>query len=237
MNVAIIVAAGQGTRMGGESLKQFRELAGTPIIIHALKRFEQCTTIGETIAVVPSGHVTDFLALAGRYHLRKLVRVVPGGATRAESVFRGLQAVRAATAEIIAVHDGVRPFVTPEEIDHVVRAAQISGAAILATPATDTIKEVQNGCVMRTLIRSNVWHAQTPQCFRYDLLRRAYEQALADQVEVTDDSALIERLGVAVSVVEGDTRNIKITRPQDFELAEVLLRNFENRGQRLEVSI
>jgi 2-C-methyl-D-erythritol 4-phosphate cytidylyltransferase len=153
---------------------------------------------------------------------------VPGGATRAESVWRGLQSVRAAIARIIAVHDGVRPFVAPDEIAETVRAAEESGAAILAAPATDTIKEVKGGLVQRTLARSSVRHALTPQCFRYELLRRAYEQAGELSADMTDDSALVERLGVQVSVVEGHPRNIKITRPADIALAEVILRDFKN---------
>ncbi|MBA3716219.1 MAG: 2-C-methyl-D-erythritol 4-phosphate cytidylyltransferase [Pyrinomonadaceae bacterium] len=224
MNVAIIAAAGQGTRAGGGQAKQFRELGGTPIIIHTLRRFEQSTSIREVIVVVPEGDIAGFLQLAGRYTLAKIARVVAGGRTRTETVWRGLQAVRAATAEIVAVHDGVRPFVTSEQIDLTVEAACIGGAAILAVPATDTIKEVRGARVMRTPERATLWHAQTPQCFRYELMRRAYERALAENWEVTDDSALVERLGGAVTVVEGDTRNIKITRPEDIAIAELLLR-------------
>jgi 2-C-methyl-D-erythritol 4-phosphate cytidylyltransferase len=223
MNVAIIAAAGRGARMGGEQAKQFRALSGIPIIIHTLRRFERCTTIGEMIVVVPAGEVGGFLTLANRYALTKLARVVQGGETRRETVWRGLQAVRAVTAEVIAVHDGVRPLVTPDEIDNTVRAAQQSGAAILAVPAIDTVKEVRVGKVIRTPERASLWHAQTPQCFRYDLLKRAYEEAITENLDATDDSALVERLGAGVSIVEGDARNIKITRPEDLALAEILL--------------
>lgn len=230
MNVAIIAAAGRGTRMGGERVKQFLELGGTPIIIHTLRRFEQCSTIGEIVVVVPSDEVAGFLALAGRHKLGKLARVVPGGQTRTETVWRGLQAVRPATANIVAVHDGVRPFVTSEEIDRTVRAAEETGAAILAVPATDTIKEVSGGNVRRTLPRSEAWHAQTPQCFRYELLRRAHEQARANNTDATDDSALVEQLGATVAVVEGSARNVKITRPEDLALAETFLKQVSDVG-------
>ncbi len=226
MNVAIVAAAGQGTRAGGGQPKQFREISGTPVIIHTLRRFEQCSTIGEVLVVVPSGEAAALLALVTKYGLRKTARVVAGGATRTQSIWRGLQAVRAATANIVALHDGVRPFVAPEEIDRTVKRAEETGAAILAARAIDTIKEADaEGRVARTLDRQRVWHAQTPQCFRYDLLRRAYEQALAEKLEAIDDSALVERIGVAVSIVEGSTRNIKITSPQDFALAEVLMKS------------
>lgn len=225
MNVAIIAAAGQGTRMGRRTAKQFLELAGLPVIIHTLKCFERCDAIHEIVVTLPEPDAASFQALAEQHGLRKLTRVVPGGATRASSVAHGLQAICAATAEIIAVHDGVRPFVTPDEISRTIEAARASGAAILAAPATDTIKEVENDVVQRTLTRNNLRHALTPQCFQYELLRRAYEQLNeVNAAEVTDDSFLVERLGVRVSVVEGSARNIKITRPEDLAFAEILLK-------------
>ncbi len=227
MNIAIIAAAGQGTRMGHRRAKQFLELAGTPIIIHTLKRFEHCADIQETIVVLPATDTGSFLSLAGKYGLRKLARVVPGGETRAESVWRGLQSVRAATAEIICVHDGVRPFVTQEEISRTVHAAQEHGAAILTAPATDTIKEIQDGHVVRTHARTRLRHALTPQCFRYEVLHRAYEQAPPQGFEATDCSALVEALGQTVAIVEGDPRNIKITRPQDIAFGEIILKSLE----------
>jgi 2-C-methyl-D-erythritol 4-phosphate cytidylyltransferase len=224
MNVAIVAAAGQGRRLGGRRAKQFLELAGVPIIIHTLRRFEQCASIHEVVVVLPQSDAAGFLALAGKYGLRKLARVVAGGETRAESVWRGLQHIRAATAEVVAVHDGVRPFVTPEEISRTVEAAQESGASILVAPVVDTIKEVRDGLLIRTVDRGSLRRALTPQCFRYSILRRAYEQARTLGEDVTDDSLLVEQMGVAVKAVEGDARNIKITRPEDVALAEILLK-------------
>jgi len=224
MNVAIIAAAGSGSRMASDRPKQFLQLAGIPIIFHTLKAFEQCESIQEVIVVLPAEESAGFLALAGKFQIRKLSKVVPGGATRAESVKRGLLAVRGATAEIVAVHDGVRPFVTPEEIDRTVTAAREHGAAILVAPATDTIKQVDRGVVTRTLERSELRHALTPQCFRYELLRRAYDRADLGDTTLTDDSALVERLGEKVFVIEGSARNIKITTRGDLLLAEALLK-------------
>jgi 2-C-methyl-D-erythritol 4-phosphate cytidylyltransferase len=224
MNVAIIVAAGRGERAGGGRAKQFREVSGTPIIIHTLSRFERCARVAEVVVVAPAGSAAETLALARQYGLAKVTRVVEGGRTRTESVLSGLGVVGAA-AEVVAVHDGVRPFVTPDEIDCVVREAERTGAAILARPASDTIKEVEGGRVVGTPERARLWRAQTPQCFRLDLLRRAYE--LAPNLGATDDSALVERLGVAVSVVEGGPHNIKITTPLDFALAEVMLKSYQ----------
>jgi 2-C-methyl-D-erythritol 4-phosphate cytidylyltransferase len=139
-------------------------------------------------------------------------------------VKRGLLSIRQATAEIVAVHDGVRPFVTVEEIDNTVAAAQRDGAAILATSATDTIKLVEGDAVVKTLERRNLRQALTPQCFRYELLRKAYEQADVNDPSLTDESALVERLGHKVTIVEGSARNIKITTPRDLLIAETFLK-------------
>jgi 2-C-methyl-D-erythritol 4-phosphate cytidylyltransferase len=224
MNVAIIAAAGAGSRMAGDRPKQFLQLAGVPIIFHTLKPFEQCDSIQEIIVVLPAAESADFLALVQKYGVKKLSRVVPGGTTRAESVWRGLLAIRGATAEIIAVHDGVRPFVTAEEIDRTVAAARSHGAAILVAPAIDTIKEVNGGAVVKTLERRQLCHALTPQCFRYELLRRAYERADVQDPAITDDSSLVEQLGEPVTIVEGSSRNIKITTQRDLLIAEAFLK-------------
>lgn len=226
MNIAIIAAAGSGTRMAGERPKQFLQLAGIPIIIHTLKAFEQCDSIHEIIVVLPADASSEFLDAASKYGLRKVARVVPGGATRAESVKRGLLAIRAATAEIVAVHDGVRPFVTSEEISKTVDAAAEHQAAILVSKVSDTIKQVHSDSVVQTLERSELRHALTPQCFRYELLRRAYERVDVADPSLTDDSLLVEKLGVKVTTVEGSSRNIKITTQEDMLIAESFLKEW-----------
>ena len=223
MNIAIIAAAGAGTRMASDRPKQFLLLAGTPVIFHTLKAFEQCDSINEVIVVLPAEESAGFLSMAGKFGLRKVARVVPGGATRAESVKRGLMSVRSATAEIVAVHDGVRPFVTADEITNTVAAAQADGAAILVAPLTDTIKQVSDQAVLKTLDRTELRRALTPQCFRYELLREAYQQADVNDPSLTDESALVEQLGHRVTVVEGSARNIKITTAEDLVIAEALL--------------
>jgi 2-C-methyl-D-erythritol 4-phosphate cytidylyltransferase len=228
MNVAIVVAAGKGTRLGGDQPKQFLELCGVPIIIHTLRQFECCEEINEIIVVVPAEQTAGFSSLAEKFAVRKLSRVVSGGATRAQSVRRGLNAIGG--AEIVAVHDGVRPFVTPDEIDRVVAAARTGGAAILVAPIAETIKDIENGRVKRTPPRHNLRRALTPQCFRYDLLKRAYDQldeVEAAGIEVTDDSFLVERLGAEIIAVEGSARNIKITEVGDLALAQTLLEGFK----------
>lgn len=227
MNTAIIAAAGSGSRMVGNRPKQFLELAGTPIIFHTLKPFEECESINEVIVVLPAEESAGFLSMAGKFGLRKLVKVVPGGSTRADSVKRGLLAIRAATAEIVAVHDGVRPFVTVEEIEQTVRVARDVGAAILVAPVVDTIKEVSDDRVARTIDRTVLCRALTPQCFRYDVLRRAYESIDVTDPSLTDESSLVERMGVPVALVQGSSRNMKITTKADLVLAEALLKNLE----------
>ncbi|HEX7332073.1 MAG TPA: 2-C-methyl-D-erythritol 4-phosphate cytidylyltransferase [Pyrinomonadaceae bacterium] len=223
MNIAIIAAAGAGTRMASDRPKQFLLLAGTPVIFHTLKVFEQCDSIDEVIVVLPAEESAGFLSLAGKFGVRKLARVVPGGATRADSVKRGLMAIRSATAEIVAVHDGVRPFVTVEEIDATVAAAKADGAAILVAPVTDTIKLVGDEAVVKTLDRGTLRRALTPQCFRYEFLREAYQQVDVNDPALTDESVLVERLGKRVSIVEGSARNIKITTAADLAIAEAIL--------------
>ncbi|HEY9502589.1 MAG TPA: 2-C-methyl-D-erythritol 4-phosphate cytidylyltransferase, partial [Pyrinomonadaceae bacterium] len=199
------------------------EVLGIPIIFHTLKRFEQCDSIDELVVVLPAEESAGFLSLAGKYGLRKLARVVPGGNTRTESVKRGFMSIRAATAHIVAVHDAVRPLVTVEEIEKTIAAADLIGAAILTNRVTDTIKRVAGNSVVETIDRDTLRRAVTPQCFRYGLLRRAFDEADATDVALTDESSLVERLGHPVSFVEGSPLNIKITTPHDLLVAEAYL--------------
>ena len=223
MNIAIIAAAGAGTRMASDRPKQFLQLAGLPVIFHTLKPFEECESIHEVIVVLPAEESAGFLSMAGKQGLRKIARVVPGGATRADSVKRGLMAIRSATAEIVAVHDGVRPFVSVEEIDATVDAARTEGAALLVASVTDTIKQVDGPAVEKTLDRVRLRRALTPQCFQYELLRQAYQGVDVNDPSLTDESLLVERIGKRVTIVEGSSRNIKITTPGDLLIAEALL--------------
>lgn len=226
MNVAIVVAAGKGTRLGGERPKQFVELAGIPLIIHTLRQFEAAAEIDQVILVLPADQTAGFQSLITGFELTKCSRTVAGGRTRAQSVALGLAVVD--NAEVVAVHDGVRPFVTPSEIDRAVRAAQETGAAILVAPVSDTLKQIADRRVAATVPRDDLRRALTPQCFRLEILRRAYDrlaQVEAAGVDVTDDSILVERLGVAVTIVEGSAGNIKITAKEDLALAEFLLKS------------
>ena len=225
MNVAIVVAGGKGVRFGGDRPKQFLEVNGSPIIIHTLRQFERCREIGSVIVVLPAEETAGFQSLIEKFALQKVTRVVAGGTTRAQSVKQGLAAI--GDADVVAVHDAVRPLVTPDEIDSVVKAANESSAAILVARVSDTIKDVRSDRVVNTLPRVNLRRALTPQCFRIDVLKQAYEQLEkleAAGIEVTDDSFLVERLGVEVTTIEGNARNIKITRQEDLVFAEGFLK-------------
>jgi 2-C-methyl-D-erythritol 4-phosphate cytidylyltransferase len=223
MNSAIIVAAGSGTRFGGKTPKQFLEILGKPLIIHSIQRFESCPEIDEIILVLPSAENAKFLQIASKYNLKKISKVVPGGKTRAESVWKGLSAIRGATAEIVAVHDGARPLVSVEEISETLKKAKQIGAACLVASVTDTIKESKDGKISRTIDRTTLRRALTPQCFRYEILKRAFASADLNEA-ATDECFLVEKLGCEIAAVEGSARNIKITHPEDLILAEALLK-------------
>ncbi len=215
MNTAIIVAAGSGNRFGGETPKQFLEVAGKPLLIHTLARFEECAAIDAVVLVLSAERVSDFAGIAKQFALTKLKAIVAGGATRAESVRNGLRAV-GDDCNVVAVHDGARPLVTADEISATVRAAEEFGAACLTAAVTDTIKEVSDGGILRTVDRARLRRALTPQAFRLELLTRAYEHRdLGDAA--TDECYLVEKLGVAIRIVDGNARNIKVTTPDDLK--------------------
>jgi 2-C-methyl-D-erythritol 4-phosphate cytidylyltransferase len=226
LNIAIIPAAGIGSRMHADRAKQMLELDGVPLLVHTLRRFEQCEAIDRIVLVLQPSMTTEALRLISKYNIKKIARVVGGGAERQDSVYLGLQVISDHDAEVVAIHDAARPFVRPEEIRTVVERAAATGAALMALPATDTIKQVKSGRVQRTLDRRRIYHAQTPQAFRLPIIKEAYERAMADGFMATDDSQLVERTGRRVSIVEGSHLNIKITRPLDLRLAEVIHSEF-----------
>lgn len=225
MNVAIIPAAGSGSRLGGQIPKQFLEIAGAPILAHTISRFIECDDIAAIAVALPADRFDEFRARNRGARSIKPIFYVNGGTERSDSILNALEAVAELNPEIVAVHDAVRPFVTTAQISAVITKAKEVGAAILALPATDTIKEVEHGLIVRTIDRRRIWRAQTPQAFRYELLMQANQEARAAGLPsalTTDDSLLVERLGVPVAVVEGSPNNIKITTPEDLILAENL---------------
>ncbi|HID95161.1 MAG TPA: 2-C-methyl-D-erythritol 4-phosphate cytidylyltransferase [Candidatus Latescibacteria bacterium] len=221
---AIIAAAGAGRRMGPGPPKQLLELGGRPILIHTLQAFEQCEQVDDIIVVV-SREIYDFCTERIPPHFPKVKRIVTGGERRQDSVYEGLKAVEDGT-KIVVIHDGTRPFITPQEISESIRLCRQAKAVVVAVRVKDTIKSVVNGAVKETLDRNRLWAAQTPQTFEFPLILRAYQEAYGEGFYSTDDSALVERLGYKVEVLEGSYRNIKITTPEDLILAKRILRNF-----------
>jgi 2-C-methyl-D-erythritol 4-phosphate cytidylyltransferase len=226
---AILPAAGLGTRMGAETPKQFLELSGTPIVVHTVRRIASCPLITDIILATRVDVVASLEASLRAENFTQKVRVIRGGDSRQESVALALQQV-AADAEIVLVHDAVRPFVTVAQIARVIEEARRCHAAILGIPAMDTVKEVKRASlpedvalITGTIPRERVVLAQTPQVFSAKLLREAFARALADGVNASDEAGLVERLGHDVHVVLGSERNIKITKPADMDLARFYL--------------
>jgi 2-C-methyl-D-erythritol 4-phosphate cytidylyltransferase len=217
MVTAIIVAAGRGKRFG--SSKQFALLRGKPLLDWSIEKLAAHPDVDEIILVLPDEtRKEEFLR-----RQRKLGAVVSGGPRRQDSVWRGFEKVDARRAEVVLIHDGVRPLLSQEIITRVIEEARKKGAAIPAVPVEDTIKEVAHGEVIRTLDRERMYKIQTPQGFSYSLLEKALRQAREEGYYGTDEAGLVERLGHKVAVVEGDSRNIKVTTPADLKIAEVLL--------------
>jgi 2-C-methyl-D-erythritol 4-phosphate cytidylyltransferase len=238
--VVIIPAAGLGTRMApmptgkGKQKKilskQFTELRGTPILIHTLRKFAAVDAVNEIWIALRENEIAGFRERLGKEAkdgLKKRLELVVGGEHRQQSVESALNAVAAAADDIVLVHDAVRPFVTLEIIQEVIEAAKKYGAAIAALPAVDTVKQVERtaegALIKATIPRAGIVMAQTPQGFRYSVIKKAFDEASADGFMGTDEASLVERSGHDVAVVMGSPRNIKITAPADMELAEFYL--------------
>jgi len=228
--LAIIPSAGLGTRMGaGREKKNYMDLLGTPVLARTLRAFEGSSRVRSVMVVVAPGDADRVRReIVERFGLAKVVDVVDGGAERQDSVAGALDAMGKLSAgnrgfEYIVVHDGARPLVTSALIDSVIDAAGATGAAICAIPVKDTIKQEDGGYVKATLERERLRAVQTPQAFRAELLVEAHARALHDGVCATDESALVERLGIRVAIVEGPDENLKITTPVDMLAAEAIL--------------
>lgn len=221
---AVIPAAGQGKRMKGDRNKQFMLLKGAPIIAHTLKVFQQSPIVGEIILVCGAGEKEYYLnEIIPIYGITKPVSVVTGGQQRQDSVYRGLEAV-SDDIRYVLIHDGARPFVTPELIHALAAEVKTSGAVVPGVPVKDTIKRTDfDSFITDTPPRDGLWHVQTPQTFDLQLILKAYCQAFKSGFYGTDDSSLVERLGAAVKIIPGSYENIKITTPDDLIVAEALL--------------
>lgn len=221
MTSAIIVAAGSSRRMGFNKL--LAPLAGVPVLRRTLGEFQACTDVGEIIVVAGDEVREQIAQWQQEGGLTKLVAVIEGGAERHLSVWAGIQACSPQT-EIIAVHDGARPLITPEQISKCITAAREQGAVACARPMTETIKRADaSGRITESLDRTGVWVMETPQVFAKELLVRAYEAVIRDGALVTDEVSAVQHIGAPVFVVENTAPNPKITFPADLELAEKFL--------------
>jgi len=232
--IAIIPAAGLGTRMApagkkAAPSKQFLEINGVPIVFHTLRKFARNRRVEQIVVALRRSEMEQFRRQLEKEQLANKVEMVEGGEHRQQSVGNALTHIQAATDDVILVHDAVRPFVDDEIIAHVVEEVKKHGAAIAGLPAVDTIKQVERAAdgaiITSTIPRERVVQAQTPQGFRYELIKRAFDSAAADGFMGTDEASLVERLGENVWVVMGSARNIKITTPADLELAEFLMKS------------
>jgi 2-C-methyl-D-erythritol 4-phosphate cytidylyltransferase len=221
---ALIVAAGKGTRMGPNVDKLFLEVAGRPVVAHTWGQFDRNPLIEEIVLVVRDGMEQTFLGLGKHFGFKKPFKIVVGGKERQDSVSNGLSALHEAS-EIVAIQDAARPCTSQQLIQATLEGARQVGAAVAARPVTDTIKESTDGrMITRTVDRSKLWAVQTPQTFRVEVIRRAMREVHQRGLPVTDDTAACELIGQPVQLVIGTEPNPKVTRPEDLQYVELLLR-------------
>ncbi|MBE7024996.1 MAG: 2-C-methyl-D-erythritol 4-phosphate cytidylyltransferase [Ruminococcaceae bacterium] len=216
--VAVVTAAGKGTRMGADKNKLLLEVSGRPVLAWTLEAFEGCPLVDEVLIVANEQDIFSYRDIVVAENFRKVTTIVCGGETRAESVYRGICA--AENADIVIIHDGARPLVTPAIIADTVEGSRETGAAIAAVRAVDTIKRVENGIILETPDRETIWQAQTPQVFRRSLILEAMENCVGT---ITDDASAAEKMGERVRVIDTGYENIKITTPFDLILLEAVL--------------
>ena len=229
--LALIVSAGLGTRFKSNIPKQFIEVFGKPLIFYTLKVFEDSEVIDDILLVVPQNYIEYSKNLVEKFKLNKVKWIIPGGEKRQDSVFCGLKFLmnNNIVPDILTIHDGVRPLISKDLIKESVEKAKKFGAVVLAVPAVDTIKIVKDNFVQSTLNRKILWCAQTPQTFKYEIIKRAYIEAYSKNFYTTDDSSLVEKAGFPVYIICGAYKNIKITTEVDLELFKILLKNDKSR--------
>ena len=223
--VAIIPAGGAGKRLKSDIAKQYLLLDNIPILVHTLKVFERVKIIDEIILVVPAGDVSvTEKKIIDQYGLKKIKKIIVGGKERQDSVRNGLAAIKG-KCDIVIVHDGVRPFVTQAMIQQVVEVAKTKGAVSVGVKANDTVKKTGKDCnVESTIPRDNLWLTQTPQAFKFEVIKQAFKKAYDENYYGTDDASLVERMGKMVKMIEGSYNNIKITTPDDLLIAKALMK-------------
>ncbi len=225
MIVSIVAGAGKGIRMqNGNTNKLFINIRGKPILFYTLKRLDECESIDEIYLVLDKESIQTKLKEIQEFKIKKLKEIIPGGTTRGESVYNGLKELKNDT-ELVVIHDGARPFISKNKIKEVIDVARTEDGAILAIPIRDTLKEKRDNFISKTIHRDTLVRAQTPQVFKYTLLKEAYEE-LGEKIGFsnTDDSYIMEKYGYRIKIVNGEDKNIKITTPFDLKLAEIILK-------------
>lgn len=220
--VVVIPAAGQGKRMNAGKNKQFLMLEGAPLIIHTLRVFEMDEWCSGIILVGNKNELSDLKEVVNDHQIEKVIKIVPGGDERQHSVYEGLKVVDQSSR--VLIHDGARPFVSIDSIHKLVIAADESGAAVLGVPIKDTVKQIEQKKVVKTVDRNSLWAVQTPQAFHLSLILSAHLQAADQGYLGTDDASLMEYAGSEVSIVEGDYLNIKLTTQEDLLFAKAIIR-------------
>lgn len=224
--IALIPAAGVGKRMGTSINKPFLHIGNKPILAQTLLRFEDSPNISEVYVIVSKKEeIRCREDIVKQYNLKKVTKIVIGGIERYDSVKNGLDAIES-KCDIVMIHDGLRPFITTQLIDESISKTLQYDAAVVAIPIKETVKVISSGGkIIKTLDRNKLWLAQTPQTFKYDIIKRAYENAFENNICGTDDSSLVELLGVQVKIIMGSYENIKITTQEDLTIAEAFLKN------------
>lgn len=234
--IAVVTAAGRGTRMGGAMPpKQFIPLAGRPVLAHAIQAFQDCAAVASVVVTVTPGTEQRVRReVVDRYRLDKVCRLVEGGAERQDSVLQALLAIaELGGCDRVAIHDGARPLLDAVTLERALLAAAEHPALVVGIPVRDTIKETDaSGVIQATPDRSRLWAAQTPQIFAFDIALRAYQEAARQGWRGTDDASLVERIHVPVRMVAGSPSNIKVTTPEDLEVAEALLTRRGSQGKK-----
>jgi 2-C-methyl-D-erythritol 4-phosphate cytidylyltransferase len=222
---AIIVAGGNGRRFGGTTKKQFIEICGKPILYHSIDAFEKCKLVSEIVLVLPAENLEFYERTISKIkRFKKIQKTVKGGKKRQDSVYNGLKNV-SDKADIVLVHDAARPLVNIKIINRVIDQSKKSGCAICAVRINDTVKQSSGDYLIeKTIPRDDLWLAQTPQGFKYDLIKSAFQNAYEKNLVGTDESSFVESLGIKPAIVEGPKYNIKITKPEDLKLAEFYLK-------------
>ncbi len=220
-NIVIIVCSGIGKRMNSNVPKQFIKINDKPIVCYTIDKFENCNYIDEIIIVTNKEYIDYFKnSIINDYNYKKISAVIEGGKERLNSVYNGINYIKYNKDSIVLIHDGVRPFIDEKDIINIIEETKIYNACILGVKVKDTVKICKDGFIQTTPNREDIWLAQTPQAFKYNIIKEAYEYAFNNNLFLTDDASVVENFGFKVKIIEGNYSNIKITTKEDLKFFE-----------------